>query len=225
MVNYNLSNSFAHSFSEATYDNEHKTSMVKTPARRSSCVASSTPLKPSADRGTTSKTTTLSATKTPGEGFIPERRYCGQLGRPVGVASSSSALRLCSGLFVFTGNTSISTPGTQKKTKFDLKASLSKPLSYKPHTGTRPAPPCVRTSPEHRPDSAMSVCLFKKKNNTPPGKLKPFGEPKENMSANKSLVSVESHQKLYKQQRVQTRYVSSLLVTNCRTGFSPITHF
>ncbi|KAG7229177.1 hypothetical protein INR49_013120 [Caranx melampygus] len=129
-------------FSEATRDNEYKRSLVKTPARMSPCVASSTPNKQSTDapKPNNVKTLTLSATKTPGP-------------------------------YVFTGNTSTSvTPGTQKKPSFDLKASLSRPLTYKPHTG----------------------------------KLKPFGEAKENPSTNKSLIS-NSHQKNYKQHKVQTR--------------------
>lgn len=133
-------------FSEATHDNEHKRSLLKTPARRSLCVTSSTPLKATADDGKPNnvKTSVFSATKT-------------------------------SGPFVFTGNTSTSTtPGTHKKSNFDLKASLSRPLTYKPHTG----------------------------------KLKPFGETKENTanmaSGNKSLIS-NSHQKNYKQHQVQTR--------------------
>ncbi|XP_018537169.1 nucleolar and spindle-associated protein 1 [Lates calcarifer] len=130
-------------FSEATHDNEHKRSLVKTPARMSPCVTTSTPHKQTdAVKPNSVKTSTFSATKTPGP-------------------------------FVFTGNTSTSiTPGTQKKQTFDLKASLSRPLTYKPHTG----------------------------------KLKPFGESKENTAAagNKSLIS-NSHQKNYKQHQVQTR--------------------
>ncbi|XP_040916561.1 nucleolar and spindle-associated protein 1 isoform X2 [Toxotes jaculatrix] len=131
-------------FSEATHDNEHKRSLVKTPARMSPCVTSSTPQKQTADavKPSNFKTSTFSATKTPGP-------------------------------FVFTGNTSTSaTPGTQKKASFDLKASLSRPLTYKPHKG----------------------------------KLKPFGDSKENTKAveNKSLIT-DSHQKNYKQHQVQTR--------------------
>jgi len=127
-------------FSEATQDNEHKKSLVKTPARKSLGVISSTPQKQTGDGGKPNDVKTFSATKTPGT-------------------------------FVFSGNTStITTPGTQKKSNFDLKASLSRPLSYKPHTG----------------------------------KLKPFGEAKENVAANKSLIS-NSHQKNYKQHKVQTR--------------------
>ncbi|XP_027130828.1 nucleolar and spindle-associated protein 1 isoform X2 [Larimichthys crocea] len=129
-------------FSEATHDNEYKKSLVKTPARMSPCVASSTPQKPTTDGGKPNnvKTAPFSATKTPGT-------------------------------FVFTGNTSTTTtPGTQKSA-FDLKASLARPLTYKPHAG----------------------------------KLKPFGEAKENTAGNKSLISANSHQKNYKQPKVQTR--------------------
>uniref|UniRef100_A0A3B4H2H1 Nucleolar and spindle associated protein 1 n=1 Tax=Pundamilia nyererei TaxID=303518 RepID=A0A3B4H2H1_9CICH len=94
-------------FSEATHDNEYKRSLVKTPARMSPCVASSTPQKQTANglKPSSVKTASFSATKTPGP-------------------------------FVFTGNTSTSTtPGTNKKPSFDLKASLSRPLTYKPHKG------------------------------------------------------------------------------------------
>ncbi|KAM9842777.1 nucleolar and spindle-associated protein 1 [Aulostomus maculatus] len=124
-------------FSEVTHNNEFKKSLVKTPARMSLCVASSTPQKQTGN-GNNMKTSTSSTTKTPGP-------------------------------YIFTGYTSV-TPGTQKKTSFDLKASLSRPLNYKPHTG----------------------------------KLKPFGEAKENTAGNKSLTS-NSHQKNYKQHKVQTR--------------------
>ncbi|KAM3849997.1 nucleolar and spindle-associated protein 1-like [Diretmus argenteus] len=125
-------------FSQATHDNEYKRSLVKTPARMSPYVASSTPKKQTNDGG---RTSTVSAKKTPGT-------------------------------FVFSANTSVSsnTPGTNKKPSFDLKQSLTRPLTYKPHTG----------------------------------KLKPFGETKENTAVNKSVIS-HSHQKNYKQHQVQTR--------------------
>lgn len=128
-------------FSAATRDNEYKRSLVKTPARMSPCVTSSTPHKQTADglKPSSVKTASFSATKTPGP-------------------------------FVFTGNTSISTPGTHYKPSFDLKASLSRPLNYKPHKG----------------------------------KLKPFGEVKENTAINKSVIS-NTHQEAYKQHKVQSR--------------------
>ncbi|XP_035249995.1 nucleolar and spindle-associated protein 1 isoform X1 [Anguilla anguilla] len=101
------------SFSQTTRDNEHKRSLVKTPARMSPHVdLVSTPTgqaKPEVKKPavSTTKTPVASSTQTPG--VTP---------------------------FVFNGNTSISnTPGTQKKNTFDLKASLSRPLSYQPHKG------------------------------------------------------------------------------------------
>ncbi|KAI9537722.1 hypothetical protein NQZ68_022384 [Dissostichus eleginoides] len=128
-------------FSEAAHDNGNKKSLVKTPARMTLCMTSSTPKKPTTAEGEKHKAVkTFSATNT-------------------------------SGAFVFTGNTSaLITPGNQKKPTFDLKASLSRALSYKPHSGI----------------------------------LKPLGDANENPAANKSLIS-NSHQKNYKQHRVQTR--------------------
>lgn len=42
------------------------------------------------------------------------------------------------------------------------------------------------------------------------GKLKPFGDVNENASASKSMVSVSTHQKNYKQHRAKTRFVQTL---------------
>ncbi|XP_034053911.1 LOW QUALITY PROTEIN: nucleolar and spindle-associated protein 1 [Gymnodraco acuticeps] len=93
-------------FSEATRDNENKKSLVKTPARRTLCVTSSTPKKPTTAEERSPKPARLS---------LPQNT---------------------SGAFVFTGNTSaLVTPGNQKKPTFDLKASLSRALAYKPHSG------------------------------------------------------------------------------------------
>lgn len=94
-------------FTEATRDNANHKSLVKTPARASLGVISSTPKKQAAGGRKPRNVTlsTCSATKNPAA-------------------------------FVFTGNTSMSTtPGTQKKSGFDLKESLSRPLTYKPHAG------------------------------------------------------------------------------------------
>ncbi|KAM9777566.1 LOW QUALITY PROTEIN: nucleolar and spindle-associated protein 1 [Neosynchiropus ocellatus] len=99
------------------------------------------------------------------------------------------------GTFVFSANTT-GTPGTQKKPTFDLQASLSRPLGYKPHTGRKLfIKPLFKSRP----------CVIDK---IPPssGKLKPFGETKENPNGNKSLI-MNTHEKNYKQHRVQTREV------------------
>ncbi|KAJ8332463.1 hypothetical protein SKAU_G00426360 [Synaphobranchus kaupii] len=93
------------SFSQTTRDNEHKRSLVKTPARRSPHVdLVSTPterVKPKA------KKPEISSTKTPG---VTPFVFCGN-------ASISN------------------TPRTNKKNAFDLMASLSRPLPYQPHKG------------------------------------------------------------------------------------------
>ncbi|XP_056616595.1 nucleolar and spindle-associated protein 1 [Triplophysa dalaica] len=96
-------------FSKATQDNEYKRSLVKTPARMS-------PLVP--------------LTSTPGrKSDIHSKselnKSTNQINKTPGVAT-----------FVFSGNNSVSvTPGNTKNNTFDLKASLSRPLTYKPHKG------------------------------------------------------------------------------------------
>ncbi|XP_021430588.2 nucleolar and spindle-associated protein 1 isoform X2 [Oncorhynchus mykiss] len=127
-------------FSQATRDNEHKRPMVKTPARPSTRVELVTPGK---------------ETKVGGNR---------EVNRPSVPSSTKTPA------FVFNANTSVlsNTPGTNKA-NFDLKASLSKPLTYKPHKG----------------------------------KLKPYGETKENTADQSQIVL--SHQKNYKQHPVQTR--------------------
>ncbi|XP_064809192.1 nucleolar and spindle-associated protein 1 isoform X2 [Oncorhynchus masou masou] len=94
-------------FSQATQDNEHKKTMVKTPARMAPRVDLLTPGKETTFRGKSevNKTFVFSSAKTPA--------------------------------FVFNANTSVlsNCPETNKKANFDLKASLSKTLTYKPHKG------------------------------------------------------------------------------------------
>ncbi|XP_023994311.1 nucleolar and spindle-associated protein 1 isoform X1 [Salvelinus sp. IW2-2015] len=94
-------------FSQATQDNEHKKTMVKTPARMAPRVDLLTPGKETTFGGKpeVNKTFVLSSAKTPA--------------------------------FVFNANTSVlsNCPETNKKANFDLKASLSKTLTYKPHKG------------------------------------------------------------------------------------------
>ncbi|CDQ86801.1 unnamed protein product [Oncorhynchus mykiss] len=94
-------------FSQATQDNEHKKTMAKTPARMAPRVDLLTPGKETTFRGKSevNNTFVLSSAKTPA--------------------------------FVFNANTSVlsNCPETNKKTNFDLKASLSKTLTYKPHKG------------------------------------------------------------------------------------------
>ncbi|KAK6481199.1 nucleolar and spindle-associated protein 1-like [Huso huso] len=96
-------------FSEATKDNEHKRSLVRTPSRRSQYTE-------------TAKTPTGQS-----------KRVKPSIDKP-GVTSSNSKLPVATP-FKFEGATA-GTPGTNKKnTVFDLKASLARPLAYQPHKG------------------------------------------------------------------------------------------
>ncbi|XP_077092749.1 nucleolar and spindle-associated protein 1 isoform X3 [Siphateles boraxobius] len=95
-------------FSKATHDNEYKRSLVKTPARMS-------PLVP--------------LTSTPGRKSVHTKP---ELNKSINAINKTPGVTP----FVFNGNNSMSvTPGTTNKNTFDLKASLSRPLTYKPHKG------------------------------------------------------------------------------------------
>ncbi|TRY86808.1 hypothetical protein DNTS_020529 [Danionella cerebrum] len=96
-------------FSKTTHDNEYKRSLVKTPARMS-------PLVP--------------LTSTPARKSNVSTKL--ELNKGIGILNKTPGITP----FLFSGNDSISvTPGTTKKNTFDLKASLSRPLNYKPHKG------------------------------------------------------------------------------------------
>ncbi|XP_015285000.1 PREDICTED: nucleolar and spindle-associated protein 1 [Gekko japonicus] len=94
-------------FSEATKDNEHKRSLIKTPSRKSQFLNTGTPDSQKSSTSVSRKDFRGSATK------------C-QL-----TEGSNSAVTL-----KFEAE-----PISTKKPTFDLKASLSKPLGYQPHKG------------------------------------------------------------------------------------------
>ncbi|KAM4664352.1 nucleolar and spindle-associated protein 1 [Discoglossus pictus] len=100
-------------FSEATKDNEYKRSLIKTPARKS-CYSAVTP---TSELRRSTPTTRKSDVKplnleTPAEKTLP----------------------LVTTPFTFTAQNAM-TPSTANKSKFDLQASLAKPLGYQPHKG------------------------------------------------------------------------------------------
>ncbi|XP_058651056.1 nucleolar and spindle-associated protein 1 isoform X2 [Onychostoma macrolepis] len=136
-------------FSQATHDNEYKRSLVKTPARMS-------PLIP--------------LTSTPGrKSDVPTKP---DLLKSVGAIKTPGVTP-----FVFNGNNSMSvTPGVTKNTTFDLKTSLSRPLTYKPHKGK------LKPFGAQQENTALNKSVH-----------------------TDSGVTVPSHQKNYKQHQVQTR--------------------
>ncbi|XP_006831959.1 PREDICTED: nucleolar and spindle-associated protein 1 [Chrysochloris asiatica] len=128
-------------FSAATEDNEHKRSLTKTPARKSPHVNVS---------GSTPKGLTVLETQ------------------KLKAAKPDSAAVITP--FKLTAE-AVQTPVSSKKPVFDLKASLSRPLTYEPHKG----------------------------------KLKPWGQSKENNAMNEHGSRVSFYKKTYKQPHLQTR--------------------
>ncbi|XP_032480713.1 nucleolar and spindle-associated protein 1 isoform X2 [Phocoena sinus] len=128
-------------FSAATKDNEHKRSLTKTPARKSPHVTTS---------GSTPK----------GQAVLETHKLKTTRAESAAVITP----------FKLTAETA-QTPISHRKPVFDLKASLSRPLTYEPHKG----------------------------------KLKPWGQSKENSSLNEHVNRVSLHKKSYKQPHRQTR--------------------
>ncbi|XP_007938695.1 nucleolar and spindle-associated protein 1 [Orycteropus afer afer] len=128
-------------FSAATKDNEHKRSLTKTPARKS-------------------PHTTISGNTPKEPAVLGTHKLKTARADPAAVITP----------FKLTAE-AVHTPISNKKPVFDLKASLSRPLTYEPHKG----------------------------------KLKPWGQSKENNSLNEHVSRVSFHKKTYKQPHLQTK--------------------
>ncbi|KAM8783946.1 nucleolar and spindle-associated protein 1 [Rhynchonycteris naso] len=128
-------------FSATTKDNEYKRSLTKTPARKSPHV-------------------TISGNTPKGQAMVGTKNLKTTKGNS---ATVITPLKLTA--------EAAQTPVSNRKPVFDLKASLSRPLTYEPHKG----------------------------------KLKPWGQSKENKYRNDHVNRVSLHKKTYKQPRFQTR--------------------
>lgn len=123
-------------FTEATKDNEHKRSLTKTPARMSPYFSSF-------------DTPTICERE-------PEQRLS-QKTESVGAKIRTSVATP----FKFSAQRA-DTPGTNKKTNFDLKASLARPLGYQPHKGK--LKPWADTKENNPPNMPVNTAASLKKN-------------------------------------------------------------
>ncbi|NP_001089180.1 nucleolar and spindle-associated protein 1-A [Xenopus laevis] len=180
-------------FSEATKDNEHKRSLIKTPARKSSSFLAITPeseprqMLPNVKKTPARKSLSVLAVTPESEPkqmlpsvkknepmATPEKAKKTDLNttiQPSTVILESTCPQnkeIAITPFKFTAQTT-ETPNTNKKGRFDLQASLSRPLGYQPHKG----------------------------------KLKPWGGSEENKCGSNNNVSVLKNN--FKQPHLQTR--------------------
>ncbi|XP_068109446.1 nucleolar and spindle-associated protein 1 [Hyperolius riggenbachi] len=142
-------------FSEATKDNEHKRSLIKTPSRKFSFIG--TP-------GSEARRSSPVRKPNPhsdGNSSLPLPMADLESEANKGIPAATTPFKLTTPI--------IATPNTNNKSKFDLHASLAKPLGYQPHRG----------------------------------KLKPWGDTKENQPGQSSHVSMLKNS--FKKPTLQTR--------------------
>ncbi|XP_073464971.1 nucleolar and spindle-associated protein 1 isoform X3 [Aquarana catesbeiana] len=120
-------------FSETTKDNEHKRSLIKTPARKSSCFETpekeakrSLPLQAIESMADANKSLLLCESDLKSE-FSKISQHKNQ-------SAENKMNQPVTTPFKFTAQPT-TTPSTNKKQKFDIQASLARPLGYQPHKG------------------------------------------------------------------------------------------
>ncbi|KAM5129060.1 nucleolar and spindle-associated protein 1 [Mantella aurantiaca] len=121
-------------FSEATKDNEHKRSLIKTPARKSSCFE--TPESKARRSFPLHKIQPMMDSNNPL--LLCETDLKSESSKILALKMESDENKMNQSAsttpFKFTAQP-MTTPNTNKKLKFDLQASLARPLGYQPHKG------------------------------------------------------------------------------------------